>query len=81
MGEQKDKGETTKLVKPETAADALKMAFSAGKPSKAERIHKELGTYVFLYYRYVDYFNTHPSNLDDMVDGLIYIHFVTERES
>ena len=64
-----------------TAADALRMAFSAGKPSKSERIHKELGTGVFLYYRYVDYFKNIPSSLDDMIDGLIYIHFVTERES
>ena len=63
-----------------TAADALKMALSAGKPSKAERIRKELGTGVFLYYRYVDYFKNIPSSLDDMIDGLIYIHFVTERE-
>ena len=56
------------------------MAFGAGKPSKAERVHKELGTGVFLYYRYVDYFKTHPSNLDDMIDGLIYIHLMTQRE-
>ena len=57
------------------------MAFSAGKPSKSERVHNELGTMIFLYYRYVDYFKNIPSNLDDMIDGLIYIHFVTERES
>jgi hypothetical protein len=56
------------------------MAFSASKPSKVERVHKELGTGVFLYYRYVDYFKNIPSSLDDMIDGLIYIHFVTERE-
>lgn len=56
------------------------MAFGAGKPSKAERVQKELGTYIFLYYRYVDYFKTHPSNLDDMIDGLIYIHLTVERE-
>lgn len=57
------------------------MALSAGKPSKAERVRKELGTYLFFYYRYVDYFKNIPSSLDDMIDGLIYIHFVTERES
>lgn len=56
------------------------MAFGAGKPSKAERVQKELGTYIFLYYRYVDYFKTHPSSLDDMIDGLIYIHLTVERE-
>ena len=56
------------------------MAFSAGKLSKAERIQKLLGQYIFLYYRYVDYFKTHPSNLDDMIDGLIYIHLINQRE-
>lgn len=57
------------------------MAFGAGKPSKAERIHKELGTYVFLYYKYLDYFKNIPSSLDDMIDGLIYIHLINQRES
>ena len=56
------------------------MAFGAGKPSKAERVHKELGTYLFLYYKYVDYFKNIPSNLDDLIDGLIYIHLMTQRE-
>jgi len=56
------------------------MAFGAGKPSKAERIQKELGTYIFLYYRYLDYFKNIPSSLDDMIDGLIYIHLIS-RES
>lgn len=57
------------------------MAFGMGKPSKAERISKELGQKLFLYYRYVDYFKTHPSSLDDMIDGLIYIHLINLRES
>ena len=57
------------------------MAFGAGKPSKAERVQKELGMYVFLYYRYVDYFKNTPSNLDDMIDGLIYIHLMNQRDS
>ena len=56
------------------------MAFGAGKPSKDERIQKELGTYIFLYYRYLDYFKNIPSSLDDMIDGLIYIHLIS-RES
>lgn len=79
VGEKK-KDKVTKLSKPGTAAEALKLAFSTGKPSKAEQVHKALGTYVFLYYRYLDYFKTIPSSVDDMVDGLIYIHLTT-RES
>ena len=69
------------MSKPTTAAEALKMAFRAGKPSKAERISKELGQKIFLYYRYLDYFKNIPSSLDDMIDGLIYIHLMNLRES
>jgi hypothetical protein len=60
--------------------EALKLAFRAGKPSKAEQIHKSLGTYLFWYYRYLDYYKNIPSSVDDLVDGLIYIHLTT-RES
>ena len=67
------------IHKPDSVAEAIRIAFGANKPSKVERIHKELGTYVFLYYRYVDYFKNIPSNLDDLIDGLIYIH-LTGRE-
>ena len=56
------------------------MAFKAKKVPLGEQVQKSIGLKVFWYYRYLDYFKTIPSSLDDMIDGLIYIHFVTERE-
>lgn len=69
----------TKLTKPGSAAEALKFAFRAGKPSRAERITDTIGQGKFLYYRYVDYFKNIPSSLDDMIDGLIYIYLLTRK--
>jgi hypothetical protein len=60
--------------------EALRLAFGAGKPSKAELVQKHLGTYVFLYYRYKDYFKSAPSSLDDLIDGLIYIHLISRED-
>ena len=68
------------FVKPSSVADALRMAFGAGKPSKRERIRQTLGNAKFLYYRYIDFFKNIPSSLDDMIDGLIYIHLTSDRE-
>ena len=56
------------------------MAFAANKPSKAEQVIKNLGYYLFLYYKYKDYFKSAPSSLDDMIDGLIYIHLMTRED-
>jgi hypothetical protein len=69
------------LGKPATAADALRMAFKAKKVSLGEQVQKSIGLKVFWYYRYLDYFKIIPSSLDDMIDGLIYIHLMSKRES
>jgi hypothetical protein len=68
------------LTKPGTAAEALKLAFGTGKPSKAELVQKHLGGPVFLYYKYLDFFKSVPSSLDDMIDGLIYINLTTRGD-
>lgn len=81
MADKQKANKPTRLTKPSTAAEALKLAFGAGKPSKAERVRETLGTYIFLYYRYLDHFKSIPSSLDDMIDGLIYIHLINYRES
>lgn len=56
------------------------MAFSVAKPSKAEQIVKNLGYYLFMYYKYKDYFKSAPSSLDDMIDGLIYINLISRED-
>ena len=68
------------LAKPATAADALRMAFKTKKVSLGEQVQKSIGLKVFWYYRYLDYFKTIPSSLDDMIDGLIYIHLTTRED-
>lgn len=75
--EKQKETKTTRFTKPGTAAEALKLAFGAGKPSKSERVRNTIGRFKFLYYRYVDYFKNIPSSLDDMIDGLIYIHLMS----
>ena len=57
------------------------MAFGAKKVPLSERVQKSIGLKVFWYYRYLDYFKNIPSSLDDMIDGLIYIHLMSKRES
>ena len=56
------------------------MAFKAKKVSLGEQVQKSIGLKVFWYYRYLDYFKNIPSSLDDMIDGLIYIHLMSKRE-
>ena len=70
----------TRLSKPTTVAEALRLAFGAGKPSRAEQIVKNLGYYLFMYYKYKDYFKSAPSSLDDMIDGLIYINLISRED-
>lgn len=56
------------------------MAFGIGKPSYAERVQKTLGNLRFLYYKYIEYFKKTPFDLDDMIDGLIYIHLQSQKD-
>lgn len=39
----------------------------------ADYIKKTLGTILFLYYQYLKYFQLRPRDLEDMIDGLLYI--------
>ena len=56
------------------------MAFGVKKVSLGERVQKSIGIEVYWYYKYLDYFKNIPSSLDDMIDGLIYIHLTNHRE-
>lgn len=36
-------------------------------------IQKTCGSLLFIYYTYVDRFHVVPANIDDMIDGILYI--------
>lgn len=49
----------------------------------ADYIKKTLGTIMFLYYQYTKFFRLRPIDLEDMVDGLLYIstsNFIEKHE-
>lgn len=51
------------------------------KPS--DFIKQTVGTILYVYYTYVKYFTLRPRDLDDLVDGLLYIdtqQFLRDKE-
>lgn len=61
----------------------LRLMAQTASITPADYIKKTLGTIMFLYYQYARYFRLRPVDLEDMVDGLLYIstsNFLEKRE-
>lgn len=39
----------------------------------ADYVKKTVGSVMFTYYTYVDKYHVHPRDLDDLIDGLLFI--------
>jgi hypothetical protein len=55
------------------AAAMLNIIFSANKKTGDEIVKESLGDLTFFYYQYMDTFKRCPKDVDDMVDGIIYL--------
>lgn len=50
----------------------IKLITSSSKLTTRDFIQKTCGSFLFLYYTYVDRFKQIPVDIDDLVDGLLY---------
>ena len=51
----------------------LKLLAKTSSLTPADYIKKTVGQILFVYYVYLKYFHQRPSDLEDLVDGLLYI--------
>lgn len=54
-------------------AAILKLVTSASRKTTADFVKETCGSLLFLYYTYIDKLHVCPVDLDDLVDGLLYI--------
>lgn len=51
----------------------LQLIVSTSKKTTADFIKETCGSLLFLYYTYVDKMHVRPVDMDDLVDGLLYL--------
>ena len=51
----------------------LKLMSQTASLTPADFIKKTVGTILFVYYTYLKYFTLRPQDLEDLVDGLLFI--------
>lgn len=51
----------------------LKLMSQTVSLTPSDYIKKTLGTLMYLYYQYLKYFHMRPRDIEDMIDGLLYI--------
>ena len=51
----------------------VKVIANTSSLSPTDFIQKTVGSLLYVYYMYVDRFHTLPTDLDDMIDGILYI--------
>lgn len=64
-------------------ATLIRLMAQTASITPADYIKKTLGTIMFLYYQYTKFFRLRPMDLEDMVDGLLYIstsNFIEKHE-
>jgi len=61
------------VLKSGNALEALSLALQADKKPSYEIVQETVGTVMYLYYLYVDGLHTRPIDIDDMIDGLLYL--------
>lgn len=64
-------------------ATLIRLMAQTASITPADYIKKTLGTIMFLYYQYTKFFRLRPIDLEDMVDGLLYIstsNFIEKHE-
>lgn len=61
------------MARSNDIAAIVRLIARANILTPAEYIKRTLGTIMFTYYAYVDNFHSHPRDLDELVDGLLYV--------
>ena len=51
----------------------LKLVASTSAMTVTDFIQKTCGSLLFIYYTYVDKLHTRPVDIDDLIDGLLYL--------
>lgn len=61
----------------------LSLITQASALSPADYIKKTVGNLMFIYYNFLDNYKQRPMDIDDLVDGLLYIgarNYIQEQE-
>lgn len=51
----------------------LNMALQANRVTFKDKLEQALGVYKYFYYKYIEHFNLIPKDLNDMIDGIVYM--------
>ena len=54
-------------------ATIMKLVASSSALKPADFVKKTVGSLLFIYYSYIDRFHVKPRDLDDLMDGLLYV--------
>lgn len=54
-------------------ATIMRLVASTSALKPADFIKKTVGSLLFIYYSYIDKFHVKPRDVDDLVDGMLYI--------
>ena len=74
--EQESKRVTEELKNAAASGDIhtiVKVIANTSSLSPTDFIQKTVGSLLYVYYMYVDRFHTVPTDIDDMIDGILYI--------
>jgi hypothetical protein len=61
------------MVRSQDISSIIRLIARANILSPAEYIKRTIGTLMFTYYTYVDNLHSHPKDLDELIDGLLYL--------
>jgi hypothetical protein len=64
-------------------ATIMRLVVSTSQKTTADFIKETCGSLLFLYYTYVDKLHSRPVDIDDLVDGILYLdakHYIEQKE-
>lgn len=57
----------------------LNAALQANRVTFKDKVDQTIGAYKYFYYKYIEHYHLIPKDLDDIIDGIVYMD-ITEKE-
>jgi len=61
------------VLKSGNPFEALRLAMTVNKKTPSQIVEDTVGSVMYVYYLYVENLHTRPIDIDDMVDGILYL--------
>ena len=61
----------------------MRLVVSTSQKTTADFIKETCGSLLFLYYTYIDRLHSRPVDIDDLIDGILYLdakHYIKQKE-